>query len=84
MHWCPRIFWKRTQISEGQVAARYQILPATSIYTNIGTAFRAPTNNDLYAIGWGANPELKPEESISYEIGLDQQFHYGLSATRPD
>ncbi|WP_291333730.1 TonB-dependent receptor plug domain-containing protein [Acinetobacter sp. UBA801] len=70
----------------GQVAARYQILPATSIYTNIGTAFRAPTNNDLYAIGWGANPELKPEESISYEIGLDQKITdsltVGLSAYR--
>ena len=70
----------------GQVAARYQILPATSIYTNIGTAFRAPTNNDLYALGWGANPELKPEESISYEIGLDQKITnnltVGLSAYR--
>lgn len=70
----------------GQAAARYQILPATSIYTNIGTAFRAPTNNDLYALSWGGNPELKPEESISYEIGLDQQLTdhltMGLSAYR--
>lgn len=70
----------------GQAAARYQILPATSIYTNIGTAFRAPTNNDLYALSWGGNPELKPEESVSYEIGLDQQLTnhltMGLSAYR--
>lgn len=70
----------------GQAAARYQILPATSIYTNIGTAFRAPTNNDLYALSWGGNPELKPEESVSYEIGLDQQLtdhlRMGLSAYR--
>lgn len=70
----------------GQLAARYQILPSTSIYSNIGTAFRAPTNNDLYAVGWGANPDLKPEESISYEIGLDQHltdhFKLGLSAYR--
>ena len=70
----------------GQAAARYQILPATSIYTNIGTAFRAPTNNDLYALSWGGNPELKPEESISYEIGLDHQLTdhltMGLSAYR--
>ncbi len=43
----------------GQAAARYQILPLTSIYTNIGTAFRAPTNNDLYALSWGGNPEFK-------------------------
>ncbi|WP_168397755.1 TonB-dependent receptor plug domain-containing protein [Acinetobacter indicus] len=70
----------------GQAAARYQILPATSIYTNLGTAFRAPTNNDLYALSWGGNPELKPEESVSYEIGLDQQLTdhltMGLSAYR--
>lgn len=63
----------------GQVAARYQILPATSIYTNIGTAFRAPTNNDLYAIGWGANPDLNPEESFSYEMGVDQKVTAHLS-----
>lgn len=64
----------------GQVAARYQILPSTSIYTNIGSAFRAPTNNDLYAVGWGANPDLKPEESFSYEIGLDQRITDKLTA----
>ncbi len=70
----------------GQLAARYRILPATSIYSNIGTAFRAPSNNDLYAIGWGANPDLKPEESVSYEIGVDQNITdnltLGLSAYR--
>lgn len=70
----------------GQVAARYQILPSTSIYTNIGTAFRAPTNNDLYALSWGGNPELNPEESFSYEVGIDQKindnFSLGLSAYR--
>lgn len=70
----------------GQLAARYQILPTTSIYSNIGTAFRAPSNNDLYAIGWGANPDLKPEESVSYEIGVDQNLTdnltVGLSAYR--
>ena len=63
----------------GQAAARYQILPSTSIYTNIGTAFRAPTNNDLYALSWGGNPNLNPEESLSYEIGLDQKINDNLS-----
>lgn len=68
----------------GQLAARYFVDTSTSIYSNIGTAFRAPTANDLYAISWGANPDLKPEESISYEIGVDHQLtetlHLGLSA----
>lgn len=65
----------------GQVAARYFITPATSIYSNIGTAFRAPTNNDLYAIGWGANPDLAPEESLSYEVGFDHQINKQLSTS---
>lgn len=55
-----------------QGAIRYQLLPNTSIYTNIGTAFKAPTLNDLYA--FGGNDQLKPEESISYEIGVDQKL----------
>lgn len=63
----------------GQGAIRYQILPLTSIYANIGSAFRAPTTNDLYATPWGANPNLKPEESFSYEIGLDQKLNYNIN-----
>lgn len=62
----------------GQGAIRYQILPLTSVYANIGSAFRAPTTNDLYAMSWGANPDLKPEESFSYEIGVDQKLNYGI------
>ncbi|MCH7336522.1 TonB-dependent receptor [Acinetobacter sp. NIPH 2699] len=61
-----------------QGGIRYQLLPLTSIYTNIGSAFKAPTFNDMY--GWGGNPDLKPEKSISYEIGVDQKFNYGVSA----
>lgn len=60
-----------------QGSARYQVLPLTSVYANIGSAFKAPTLNDMYA--FGGNPDLKPEESISYEVGLDQKLNYGLS-----
>ncbi|ENV52584.1 MULTISPECIES: TonB-dependent receptor plug domain-containing protein [Acinetobacter] len=67
----------------GQIAARYQLLPLTSIYANIGTAFKAPTLENLYG-SYGntfySNPNLKPEESTSYEIGVDQKLNYGLSA----
>lgn len=61
----------------GQGAIRYQLLPTTSIYANIGSAFRAPSGNDLY--GYGGNPDLNPEESLSYEIGLDQKLNYGIT-----
>lgn len=62
-------------VAQGSV--RYQVLPLTSVYTNIGSAFKAPTLNDMYA--YGGNPDLKPEESLSYEIGLDQKLAYNIS-----
>lgn len=37
---------------------------------NAGTAFKAPTFNDLYWPGAG-NPNLKPEESLNYEGGIE-------------
>lgn len=62
-------------VAQGSV--RYQVLPLTSVYANIGSAFKAPTLNDMYA--FGGNPDLKPEESLSYEIGLDQKLAYNIS-----
>ena len=62
-------------VAQGSV--RYQILPLTSIYANIGSAFKAPTLNDMY--GYGGNTDLKPEESLSYEIGVDQKLAYNIS-----
>lgn len=61
-----------------QGAVRYQLLPSTSVYANIGTAFKAPTLNDMY--GFGGNDKLAPEESISYEVGLDQRITDHLSS----
>lgn len=64
----------------GQGAIRYHFTPATSLYANIGSAFRAPSTNELYAVGWGANPNLKPEESISYELGFDHKISDAIQA----
>jgi vitamin B12 transporter len=38
-----------------------------------GQGFRAPTINDLFFPGF-ANPDLKPEQSTSWEIGVDQRL----------
>lgn len=64
----------------GQVAGRYQIAPQTSVYANVGTAFNAPTAGQLTPepAFWGGNPNLKPEKSISYEVGINQQLAQGL------
>ena len=64
----------------GQAAARYFVHPSFSLYTNIGTAFRSPNLNELYS-GESANPDLKPEESLSYEIGLDQALTQNASVS---
>jgi vitamin B12 transporter len=37
-----------------------------------GTAFRAPDATDLF--GFGGNPDLEPEESMSYEIGYRRRL----------
>ena len=61
----------------GQLAGRMQVAPMTSIYANIGTAFKAPTANDLYSSG--GNTDLKAEESFAYELGIDQKLSNNLS-----
>ena len=63
----------------GQGAIRYHIAPNASIYTNIGTAFRAPSLNELYT-QWGGNENLTPEKSTSYELGFDYDITDHLSS----
>jgi vitamin B12 transporter len=46
------------------------------VIASYGTAFKAPTFNDLYYPLYG-NPDLKPEQSRSYEIGLSRNQPWG-------
>jgi len=50
--------------------AGYRFSPELRFVALAGTAFKAPSFNQLYFPGFG-NPNLKPEESTSYEIGLN-------------
>ena len=45
----------------------------TRLRGSAGTGFRAPTFNDLFFPGFG-NPILEPEESLSYDFGVDQKL----------
>ncbi len=50
--------------------------------TSFGTAFKAPTFNELYFPFFG-NPDLRPEESDSFELGLGQRrerWHWQFNA----
>ncbi len=45
----------------------------TKFKGSIGEGFRSPTLNDLFFPGFG-NPDLNPEKSRSYEVGMEQYF----------
>ncbi|MBD3840018.1 MAG: TonB-dependent receptor, partial [Epsilonproteobacteria bacterium] len=54
----------------GKIGFKYnsKILDKFSFNTNYGTAYNVPTLTYLYG-AWGANPDLKPEDVNSFDIG---------------
>jgi len=59
-----------------KVSGLYRLTGKTSLRASVGRGFRAPTINDLYwrdnySIG---NPDLKPEESVGYDLGVQHEF----------
>lgn len=73
------------QHTTGSVSLSAQLTPATRIYTAYGSAFRAPSANDLFYPGdpsycwpftpgvscYAGNPALQPETSRSGELGVE-------------
>lgn len=58
----------------GQVSGVYQFKgTGTALRGGYGTAFRAPTLNDLFFPGF-SNPNLQPERSRTWEIGGEQKL----------
>lgn len=57
----------------GSVGYGYRVNSNLRLRTSVGTAFKAPTFNDLYFPGF-SNPNLRPERSNSRELGLDLNF----------
>jgi vitamin B12 transporter len=67
----------------GSVAYAYKIQPGFRAMLNAGTAFKAPSFNDLYypdAFGYKGNPNLKPERSRNIEAALE--YREGHSTAR--
>ena len=57
------------------------------IKASYGTAFKAPTFNQLYFPFDFGNPDLAPEESKNYELGIDGKFansHWGVNLFQND
>jgi len=61
----------------GGLALGYSFDRSHRVRASYGTAFRAPTFNDLYwplSFNYQGNPDLKPEESESYELGASGNY----------
>ena len=56
----------------GSLGYGYRLNPYLRLRASGGTAFKAPTFNDLYFPGF-SNPNLQPERSRSYETGINLQ-----------
>ncbi len=74
----------------GSIAVGYTLAAGPRLTASYGTAFKAPSFNDLYfvsAFGSNGNPNLDPETAKSLEIGIDGQASFGawrISAYRTD
>jgi len=66
-----------------RAGANLQVLKATWIRTSIGTGFRYPTITERYItdkaglFGIFPNPDLQPETSKNFELGIKQGFKIG-------
>lgn len=47
---------------------------STTIHASVGKKTRFPHLKELYSTMAGGNPDLKPQKTIAYEIGIDQRF----------
>ena len=61
--------------TNGSIALEYAFMNNLAGMVSYGTAFRAPSFNDLYFPFFG-NPNIKPEESETVEISLNGE-HFG-------
>lgn len=64
----------------GSLAWGLKIDDGLRLNASYGTAFKAPTFNDLYWPG-GGNPDLEPQESDSFEVGLTGIAAWGSWST---
>ncbi|MEE8116197.1 MAG: TonB-dependent receptor [Gemmatimonadales bacterium] len=68
-----------------RAGAAYRLPTGTRVRATVGTGFKEPTFFENFAAGFvRGNPELDPERSRSWEVGIDQSLAGGqlsLSAT---
>ncbi len=60
----------------GRATATVDATRLVRIHGSVGSGFKAPTLNDLYFPGF-SNPDLKPEESVGFDLGVGSFFAGG-------
>jgi len=67
----------------GRLAVAWRVVDGTTLRAAVANGFRAPSLDERFGdyptAFFTGNPDLKPEESNSYEIGLTQDFAGGAS-----
>lgn len=66
----------------GRVALAWRPQEGTIVRASLSTGFRAPSLNELFGpFNFGnPNPDLDPEKSRSFEVGVEQSFLGGITA----
>lgn len=67
----------------GRLSLAYDLTTSTALRGNIGTGRKNPTFTELYGFFPGqfiGNPDLKPEGTTSYDIGIDKTLKDGVVA----
>lgn len=70
-----------------RIGLKFNITDSTGLRTSVGTGFRPPDTYGLIGGGVGThwesrtNPDLDSEKSISYDLGIDQKFPFGLKVS---
>lgn len=60
----------------GRLSVNWRPTEETTVRFNLGNGFRAPSNYELFDALAG-NPTLKPETSVSYDFGVEQEIGAG-------
>lgn len=64
-----------------QLGMVFTLSDATSIHASVGKKTRFPHLKELYSTMSGGNPDLKPQKTTAYEIGITHEFTNRLNGS---
>jgi len=74
---------KAFNVNSWRLGLTHDFTPDSTFFASASTGFRTPTLSQLYRTDLSGdqavanNPNLEPEESLTYELGLRQRFNLG-------